>query len=261
MESIYDWEWFIRQFEGMSKIDLTAYKRPQMERRINSFMRSSHAADYKEFIALIQKDKVLYRKFIEHLTINVSEFFRNPGHWEVLEREIFPVLLKQRTPLKIWSAGCSTGEEAYSLAMLCKEKIPGKTDKILASDLDQDVLERAQIGLYSAKAAQTLPPYYLERYMQKDGEYYRVAEDIKKMVRFEKQDLLKDPFGRDYDLILCRNVVIYFTEETKFKLYRKFVDALRPGGVLFIGSTEQIFQAKEIGFTSLATFFYQKSAV
>ncbi len=259
MDSEYGWEWFIRQFETMSKIDLTAYKRPQMERRINSFMRSVNAADYASFINLIKADQVIYRKFIEHLTINVSEFFRNPNHWEVMEKEIFPVLLKQRSPLKIWSAGCSTGEEAYSLAMLCKEKFPGKVDRIMASDLDQEVLDRAFIGLYSAKAAQTLPANYLERYMHKEGDYYRVADEIKKMVKFEKQDLLKDTFAKDFDLILCRNVVIYFTEETKQKLYRKFVEALRPGGVLFIGSTEQIFQAKEIGFNSLATFFYQKN--
>jgi len=258
MESMYSWEWFIRQFEIVSKLDLTAYKRPQMERRINSFMRSVNSSSYKDFIELIQTDKNIYRKFIEHLTINVSEFFRNPNHWEVMEREIIPVLLKQRSTLKIWSAGCSTGEEAYSLAMLFRERFPGKIDRILASDLDQEVLDRAGIALYSSKAAQTLPANYLNKYMHQEGEFFRVSDEIKRMVKFERQDLLKDAFATDFDLILCRNVVIYFTEETKQKLYRKFVEALRPGGVLFIGSTEQIFQAKEIGFQSLATFFYQK---
>lgn len=258
MENSFAWEWFIKQFEMMSKIDLTAYKRPQMERRINSFMRAVNSSSYKEFMELIQSDKNIYRKFIEHLTINVSEFFRNPNHWEVLEQEIIPVLLKQRSSLKIWSAGCSTGEEAYSLAMLFREKFPGKVERIIASDLDQEVLERASIALYSSKAAQTLPANYLNKYMHQEGDFFRVADEIKKMVNFERQDLLKDAFAKDYDLILCRNVVIYFTEETKQRLYRKFVEALRPQGVLFIGSTEQIFQAKEIGFQSLATFFYQK---
>lgn len=258
MESAFAWEWFIKQFEIMSKLDLTAYKRPQMERRINSFMRSVNSSSYKEFLDLMQADKNVYRKFLEHLTINVSEFFRNPSHWEVMEREVIPVLLKQRSPLKIWSAGCSTGEEAYSLAMLFKEKFPGKVDRIMATDLDQEVLERASIAIYSSRAAQTLPVNYMNKYMHKEGDFYRVSDEIKKMVKFEKQDLLKDKFTTDFDLILCRNVVIYFTEETKQKLYRKFVEALRPGGVLFIGSTEQIFQAKEIGFQSLATFFYQR---
>jgi chemotaxis protein methyltransferase CheR len=221
-------------------------------------MKSVGSNDYKGFISLINDNKDIYRRFIEHLTINVSEFFRNPNNWEILEKEIIPILLRERSTLKIWSAGCSTGEEAYSLAMLFKEKFWGKIEPILASDLDNEVLEKAAIGLYSAKAAQTLPLPYLNKYFIKEGEHYRIVDDIKRMVRFQRHDLLKDTFPRDYDLILCRNVVIYFTEDTKSRLYKRFVEALRPGGVLFIGSTEQIFQAKEIGFKTMATFFYQK---
>jgi len=255
---VNSWEWFIRQFEIMSKIDLTAYKRPQMERRINSFMKSVGCEEYRGFIALLGENKAVYNRFIEHLTINVSEFFRNPNNWEILEKEVIPLLLKERGSLKIWSAGCSTGEEPYSLAMLFRERFPGKADTIWATDLDSEVLEKANIGLYSAKSALTAPAPYLGKYFVKEGEHYRITDDIKKMVKFQRHDLLKDTFPRDYDLILCRNVVIYFTEETKSKLYKRFVDALRPGGILFIGSTEQIFQAKEIGFKTLATFFYQK---
>ena len=249
----------MRQFEQMSKIDLTAYKRPQMERRINSFMRSAGTEDYRQFITLLSSDKNVYRKFIEHLTINVSEFFRNYAHWEVMEREIIPMLLKERSPLKVWSAGCSTGEEPYSLAMMFQEKFQSRVDQILATDLDNEVLEKAAIALYSEKAAQTLPTNYQKKYMIRDGDYYRIGDGTKKFVRFQRHDLLKDSHPRDMDLILCRNVVIYFTEETKQKLYRRFAEALRPGGILFIGSTEQIFQAREIGFKSLATFFYQKT--
>lgn len=258
MENAFDWDWFIKRFEVISKIDLTAYKRPQMERRINSFMRSVGSNDFKQFVDTLGADKDIYRRFIEHLTINVSEFFRNNNNWDILEKEVIPALLKERSTLKVWSAGCSTGEEAYSLAVLFKEKFGGRIDTIFASDLDSDVLDKASIGLYSAKAAQTMPSTYLNKYFQKEGDYYRVSDDLKKMIKFQRHDLLKDNFGRDYDLILCRNVVIYFTEETKQRLYKRFVEALRPGGVLFIGSTEQIFQAKELGFKTMATFFYQK---
>jgi chemotaxis protein methyltransferase CheR len=122
VENTASWEWFIKKFEGMSKIDLNAYKRPQMERRINSFMRSVNSGDYANFISILSSDRGIYRKFIEHLTINVSEFFRNPNQWAVLEREVIPELLKHSNSLKVWSAGCSTGEEAYSLAMLFREK-------------------------------------------------------------------------------------------------------------------------------------------
>jgi chemotaxis protein methyltransferase CheR len=258
LEDIFDWEWFIKKFKIISRIDLSAYKRPQMERRINSFMRTSGCTDYKEFIALIRTDQKIYYKFIEHITINVSEFFRNPAHWEIMEKQVIPVLLKQRQQLKVWSAGCSTGEEAYSLAMLFQSKFPGHLKKIEASDLDQEVLNRAQKAVYSNKIVQTLPSVYLNKYMQNEGDSYRIIDEIKSMVNFERQDLLNDPFINDYDLILCRNVFIYLTEDSKQYLYRKFAAALRPGGVLFIGSTEQIFKANEIGFRSLATFFYQK---
>ncbi|MEN6462737.1 MAG: protein-glutamate O-methyltransferase CheR [Syntrophomonas sp.] len=258
MENQGSWEWFIKKFESLSKIDLNAYKRPQMERRINSFMRSVNSNDYVSFINILGADKQLYRKFIEHLTINVSEFFRNSNHWTVLEKEIIPELLAGHSQIKVWSAGCSTGEEPYSLAMLFKEKFAGRVDKIIATDIDNEVLEKAAIGLYTEKAAQTIPEYFRKKYLVREGEYYRINDTIKKMVQFKQHDLLKDVYTHDFDLILCRNVVIYFTEDTKQKLYRRFAEALRTRGVIFIGSTEQIFQAKELGLKSIATFFYQK---
>lgn len=252
------WEWFIVRFESLSHIDLTAYKRPQMERRINSFIRSAGADDYKSFLELIKSDAPLYHKFLEHITINVSEFFRNSNHWDILQNQILPLLTQQRPDLRIWSAGCSSGEEPYSLAMLCKEKKIKLIDKILATDIDQEVLNRAQQGIYPSKAAQGIPPSYLSRYFTKDGDNYRANDEIRGMINFKRHDLLRDQFSRDFDLILCRNVVIYFTEETKTKLYKRFTEALHDGGMLFIGSTEQIFQAREMGLKSVATFFYQK---
>jgi chemotaxis protein methyltransferase CheR len=253
------WEWFVAKFENLSKIDLNAYKRPQMERRINSFMRTVNAGDYTVFINQLLNDRALYQKFIEHITINVSEFFRNLNQWSVLEKDIIPALYRDRPSMRVWSAGCSTGEEAYSLAMLFKEKFNGRIEKILATDIDNEVLDKASTGLYTGKAVQTLPAAYLTKYFIREGEFYSINESIKKMVQFQRHDLLKDIFPKDYDLILCRNVVIYFTEETKQKLYRRFADALRPKGIIFIGSTEQIFQSREIGLESAATFFYKKS--
>lgn len=258
MVAINSWEWFIKQFHKMSHIDLNAYKRPQMERRINSFISSVDGIDYRSFIDLLKNDKQIYHKFIEHLTINVSEFFRNSNSWRIMEKEIIPLLYQSNNKLRVWSAGCSTGEEPYSLAMLFKERFNNKIDKILATDLDQEVLKKAVTGLYLEKSIQDMPESYFRRYFQKNGDYYKVSDDIQKMVTFKKHDLLKDPFPHKYDLILCRNVVIYFTEETKQKLYEKFAKALNLGGVIFIGGTEQIFRPAELGFKPLATFFYQK---
>ncbi|QGT99059.1 Chemotaxis protein methyltransferase CheR [Candidatus Syntrophocurvum alkaliphilum] len=259
MATSYGWEWFIENFEAISQINLTSYKRPQMERRINSFMRSVNSSNYKDFLDILSKDKILYKKFIEHLTINVSEFFRNPAHWEVLEKKIIPMLLENKKKLKVWSAGCSTGEEPYSLAMLFKEKFPDTVDEIYATDLDIEVLDKAQIGIYSEKAIQSLEYNYQKKYFIQNKNFFKIKEDIKSMVKFQRQDLLKEAFTKNNDLILCRNVVIYFTEETKQKLYKKFTNSLNANGVLFIGSTEQIFQAKDLGLKPIATFFYQKA--
>ncbi|MGE5544719.1 MAG: CheR family methyltransferase [Bacillota bacterium] len=252
------WEWFVRKVVQKSGIDLRAYKRPQMERRINSFMRTVGADSYADLIKLCEDNPEVYRRFVEHLTINVSEFFRNANHWDVLRYQIIPELLKEKSPLKIWSAGCSTGEEPYSLAIMMQEYFPGQANRIWATDLDQVVLNKAKQGVYSEKAVQGVPPHLIKKYFVQDSGSYRIADSIKAMVRFEKHDLLADKFPGDFDLILCRNVVIYFTEEAKDKLYRKFAQALRRNGVLFIGSTEQIFQARELDLKSIATFFYQK---
>lgn len=253
-----DWDWFIKKYEALSRIDLKAYKRPQMERRINSFMRSAGTPDYKSFVDLLSSDKAMYRRFLEHITINVSEFFRNTSNWDVLEKEVIPLLLKDRSNLKVWSAGCSTGEEPYSLAIMFKERGFPLSGKILATDLDNEVLEKAGVGIYGNKAIQGLSPGRLKRFFDSQDDYYQVKDELKKMISFQQHDLLRDIFPREFDLILCRNVVIYFTEESKAKLYQRFVDSLKLGGVLFIGSTEQIFQARELNLKPVATFFYQK---
>lgn len=252
------WDLFVRKFNSLSGLDLLAYKRPQMERRINSFMRSVNSPTYDKFMELLVSDREIYRRFLDHLTINVSEFFRNYQQWEVLQKEILPGMGIDRNALKIWSAGCSTGEEAYSLAIMCREMGIRLQDRILATDIDQDVLEKGRQGVYGNKAIEGIPPAWREKHVKGENGQFRINEDIRRLVRFERQDLLRDRFSPEQDLILCRNVVIYFTEETKQALYKKFANALKPGGVLFIGSTEQIFQARELGLKTIATFFYQK---
>ncbi|NLB19127.1 MAG: protein-glutamate O-methyltransferase CheR [Syntrophomonadaceae bacterium] len=254
----YGWEWFVKKAYQKYGIDLSSYKRPQMERRINSFMRTVGASDYSDLIKMCNEDQEIRCSFIEHLTINVSDFFRNPNCWEILQRDIIPGLIKERTPIKIWSAGCSTGEEPYSLALLMREYFPQQMVNIMATDIDDAALSKAQIGNYSCKAVQGVPPHLLKKYFTEDESGFTIDEKIKKMVKYNKQNMLEDRFLSDFDLILCRNVIIYFTEEAKEKLYNKFAQALRLEGVLFIGSTEQIFQAIEIGLKLKSTYFNHK---
>ena len=161
--------------------------------------------------------------------------------------------------LKIWSAACSTGDEPYSLVMMLSRHMPLSNIKIIATDIDKQVLAKAKEGLYNVKSLKTLPDDLMKKYITQVNEYtYKVADEVKRCVEFKQHNLLKDPYPTDCDLIVCRNVLIYFTEEAKQDVYKMFNGALASRGILFIGSTEQIIHAKEIGFESTNSFFYKK---
>ncbi|MDH7576335.1 MAG: protein-glutamate O-methyltransferase CheR [Bacillota bacterium] len=253
-----DFEVFIRKIGKFTGIDLTNYKRPQMERRINSLMRAQGFDNYLEYLAALEKNPVQLEKFLNHLTINVSEFYRNPPQWEIFKTRILPELLKTNPRLKTWSAGCATGEEPYTLAIILREHVSAPLPRILATDIDEKALAKAKAGVYQEKSISNIPKAQLVQYFSRVGETYQIKDEIKKLVNFQRHDLLKDPFDTFFDLILCRNVVIYFTEDAKELLYKRFRDALRPGGVLFTGSTEQIFQASQLGLEAMASFFYRR---
>lgn len=253
------YETFLLDLRRRKGLDLTGYKRPQMERRINSLMRSLKVPDYNTYLDILEKEIQYWRKFLDTLTINVSEFYRNPAQWEILESKILPELIANSHSLKIWSAGCSTGEEPYTLTMLLINRFPNVLFSLLATDVDDEVLNKAKQGVYNDKALANLPKFYVTRHFtQQNSNTFAINDDVKNKVKFAKHNLLRDPFDHNFDLILCRNVVIYFTEQSKAELYRRFYDALRPGGILFTGSTEQIFQAREIGYTLVSSFFYKK---
>lgn len=192
------------------------------------------------------------------MTINVSEFYRNYKRWEVLETKILPRLLQENKSLKIWSAACSTGEEPYTIAMMLSEHMTLSGRTITATDIDRNAIQRARNGLYPERSLNEVPSEMKARYFTQEGSLYKLNEELRKNVTFKQQNLLSDPFEGNYDLIVCRNVLIYFTEEAKNLLYKKFNASLRPGGVLFVGSTEQIFNPSQYGFETEDTFFYKK---
>ncbi|MDD4343405.1 MAG: protein-glutamate O-methyltransferase CheR [Eubacteriales bacterium] len=252
------YEKFISDLKRVFDLDLTGYKRPQMERRINSLMRVLKIEGYDAFINEMKGEQAIFNRFLDHLTINVSEFFRNQAQWDVLREKIIPDLLTKSNELRIWSAGCSTGQEPYSLAMLMEEHFPRVNYSILASDFDIRVLDKAKTGKYTEREVAGMESKYLTKYFSKNNEEYNVLESLKRKITFKKHNLITERFESGFDLILCRNVVIYFTEETKAELYKNFFNSLKPGGILFTGSTEQIITAREIGYSSAAIFFYQK---
>ena len=140
-----------------------------------------------------------------------------------------------------------------------KEMTPNVKHRILASDLDIEILAKAKRGVYTKDEIKAMKPDRLNKYFKPvEGEKYAVNQEIKNCIEFKRHNLLKDPFENGFDLILCRNVVIYFTEEAKDQLYANFFKALKPGGILFVGATEAILNFRKLGYTSFQPFFYQK---
>lgn len=254
-----DYTAFIASVNKSTGIDLAQYKEAQMKRRLTTLRMKNGYHTFTDFFAAMMKDKVLFYEFLDRMTINVSEFWRNPNRWEVLRDTILPeIQAGGRGRLKLWSAACSTGEEPYTLSMILADKGLQGQSSILATDIDDGALSKAKNGLYLERSLKDVPKDVAARYFKPEGPMYRISDTLKKNIDFRKQNLLLDTFDTGFDLIVCRNVMIYFTEEAKNKLYHKFAASLRPGGYLFVGSTEQIFTPGQYGFESTETFFYRK---
>ncbi len=257
---VYDYEWFKKAVYDLTKIDLNAYKEKQMKRRIDTLIGKYDVKGYDGFAELIKKDREALDAFVSYLTINVSEFFRNVDQWNLMDKEMVPELMgKFGKNLKIWSAACSTGDEPYTIVMLLSKHMPLNQVSILATDLDAVVLAKAKAAIYDKKEVAGVPEDFKKKYFTEteDGKM-KVSDEIKSRVTFKQSDLLRDPYPKDLHLIVCRNVLIYFTEEAKDEVFRKYYDSLAPGGILFIGSTEQIINYKEIGFVRKNSFYYEK---
>ncbi len=257
--ALYDYDAFMQDIFKLTRIDLTFYKQAQMKRRIDTHITKSPCKDYQEYVAFLKSDKKALDEFVEYITINVSEFYRNPEQWEILTKRVIPELIEKfGTNLNIWSAACSTGDEPYSLVMALSEFIPLSKIRITATDISDEVVAKAKIGLYGDKSIANVPAKYKKEYFIQNGPAFQISDKIKNCVTFKKHNLLKDDFFTRQHLIVCRNVLIYFTEEAKDEIFKKYYQSLADGGVLIIGSTEQIMKYKEIGYKRLDSFFYQR---
>ncbi|MDD3174249.1 MAG: protein-glutamate O-methyltransferase CheR [Herbinix sp.] len=255
------YEAFKQSIYDMTKIDLNSYKERQMKRRIEALITKHNINSYLDYVNKLKTDKSAYDEFINYITINVSEFFRNPEQWALLEKEVIPYLMDRFSKdLKIWSAACSTGDEPYSLVMLLSKFVPLNKIKIIATDIDKQVMDKAKAGFYNEKSLKGLPDDFLKKYFAKiNDKTYQISDSVKSCVEFKQHDLLKDTYPTNCDLIVCRNVLIYFTDEAKNKIYSDFNKALKKDALLFVGSTEQIIQAQQIGFSNFKSFFYKKA--
>lgn len=255
----YDYEKFKAAVLALTRIDLNAYKERQMKRRIDALISKHGIKDYENYIQVLKTDKARFEEFINYLTINVSEFYRNPDQWRLMDKEIIPELIgKFGKTLKIWSAACSTGDEPYSLVMALSRHIPLNMIRITATDLDKQVIAKAKVGLYNEKSIAAVPDDFKKKYFTKIGLSYQISDEIKSRVTFSEHNLLGNDYGKDFNMIVCRNVLIYFTEEAKDEVFRKFYHSLKPGGILFIGSTEQIINHKDMGYERKNSFYYER---
>jgi chemotaxis protein methyltransferase CheR len=245
----------IRFIEQTIGIRCSSYKEDYIKRRLLSRMRSTNCVTYQDYLNYLKANPAELEKLRNALTINVTEFFRDSDVYELIKKEIFPALIQQKKRLHIWCAGCSTGEEPYSLAMILSDLIaqnPLISARIYATDIDQVVLQKAKDGLYPPKTMVKLSESHIRRHFTKlaDGNFL-VKPHVKELIRFRPHDLMSDvPVAQWLDLITCRNVTIYFNEQQKDSLARMFHGALGSRGFYIMGKTEYLGRTLENLFES-----------
>ena len=253
---------FVEFCEGVRRIcaiDLLQYKRGQMERRIRTFMTTRGHATLAEYLKVLRADRTELEAFLDRVTINVSQLWRHPEQFETLERHVLPELA-EKGRIRAWSAGCSYGAEAFTLAAVCKSTVPRANVTITGVDIDPRMVERAREGIFSAGDARAVKPGLMESWFTKlpDGGY-EAKPLLRALCRFEVGDLLRArPRPAAYDLVMCRNTVIYFNDEVRDALHERLVTALRPGGYLIVGATERVSDPAGIGLAPTHPFTYRK---
>lgn len=242
-----DYERFGDFLRAQVGIDLRQYKRRQMERRIRSFALRRGVTSLDEYQGVVRADRDELDALLDRITINVSQLFRNPEQWDRLATDIVPELAASGSGrIRAWSAGCSFGAEAYSLAATVRATTPDVSLSIHASDIDRRILAAAGRGEFSEEDARSAPPEMLDAYFDRTAEGWRARSTLTGAVRFAHEDLLTTrPQPASFDLVLCRNVVIYFTPEARTAVHEMLARSVRPGGYLVIGSTERISQPLE----------------
>jgi chemotaxis protein methyltransferase CheR len=243
----------------LTTIDLAQYKRAQMERRIRAFAERRGVPELGAYLRLLERGDDELDEFLDRMTINVSQLWRNPEQWASLARTVIPELAAAGR-IRVWSAGCSYGAEAYTIAAVCSETAPAVRVEVLGSDIDRRVVDRARVGVFAAEDARDVPPASLERWFEPAGDGgWAARKELRRLVRFETGDLLRDRFPAGaYDLVLCRNVVIYFTGEVRDALHARLAAALRPGGYLVVGATERVTAPADSRLRTVSPFVYRK---
>lgn len=253
-----NYDYFYSWVQTNLNIRLDAYKEKQLHRRIQTIMQQSGAASLEDYSVLIHKDEAVKKQFLDYITINVTEFFRNKDLFEQFEDLLITNLSKKFDAISIWSAACSIGAEPYSLAMIVdRHDLPLK-QSIIATDIDETILTKAKEGLYKDSELKNVSLLDRSEYFTASDGRYAVDRRIKDMVRFRKHDLVLDTFDSGLHVIVCRNVTIYFKNDVKEDIYQRMGEALVKGGLLFIGATETIYKPEQYGLKKVSSFIYEK---
>lgn len=239
----------IQDVQKRLKIQLSNYKQDYIKRRLLSRMNSTRSKDFAEYHQYLRTHPEEEEKLRNALTINVTKFFRDLEVFDLVKKDIFPTILRDKRTIKIWSAGCSSGEEPYTYAIILYEL--GKTGiafngSIIATDIDEEMLKKARIGAYEKNALENMSDTQISRHFDKkeDGKYY-IKEHIKQIVRFQGHDLMTvTPLSRGVDMVSCRNVTIYFNEQQKKDLVKLVHDSLGKDGFYIMGMSE--YMAKDV---------------
>ncbi|MFP4112052.1 MAG: CheR family methyltransferase [Candidatus Woesearchaeota archaeon] len=229
--------------------DCSQYSNSFLTRRIETRLRAVNIDSYSEYSRLLSESADEQKRLDKELTIHVTNFFRDQSMWNFFMSDIIPELIRRKKArneknIRIWSAGSSTGEEAYSIAICLKEvlgdDLGGFNVSITGTDYDQKTVDKAKIAKYETLQFREMPPAYLKKYFQSEESTYSPVLSLKTLVRFERGDILSNSKPKNIDIIFCRNTVIYFDSETKNNLYLDFHNVLNKDGFLIIGKTETI---------------------
>ena len=241
---------FLKRSRGF---DFTGYKRTSLVRRFRRRMDAIGCTSFSDYMDHLEVHPEEYQQLFDMLLINVTDFFRDPPSWAHLRDEVLPTLLAAKEPdeaLRVWCAGCASGQEAYTAAMVLPETLEDgafrERVKIYATDVDEEALAAARLGIYSQKEVESIPPDLLEKYFEPAAQRLAFRKDLRRTVIFGRNNLVSDaPISR-LDLLICRNTLMYFTAETQGRVLRQFDFALREHGVLMLGKSEMLLSRRDV---------------
>jgi chemotaxis protein methyltransferase CheR len=240
-----DFELYRKLIYDESGIHFSATNRSILESRLRERLRDKKLQTPQEYYAILIRDKEELKVLLDSVTTNLTRFFRNQAHFDAIEHFVVPELLRMRQSerkIRMWSAGCSTGEEPYTIAMLLKEILPpGWSPEITASDISLKSLMVGKEGFYPDTRIQGIPDAYLPKYFDKRPNGFQIKDDIRKLIKFDYHNLKNDSGQRNLDVVFCRNVLIYFDEAAQKASIDRFWEAMAPKSFLFIGHSESLF--------------------